>query len=620
MDTANGPDNLSNIFIKKTKNNLYSAYIYIFNYSFIHGVYPLKWKESYWTPLHKKGSKYLRENYRPISLLSNVGKLIDKIVFKNLYVYCDKNNYLNKYNYGFKQKMSCQHNLSMLLHNTYKILDKGNEALILFFDVVKAFDKVDHLILLKKLYILGIRNVEHYWFKNYLTKRFSSVIINNCKSEKYPILSSVTQGSVLATLLWSIYTYDITEDIYTIPSIFADDTALITELDTDINYSFNWMQNDIDTLQNWANENKLTFNAQKSVYMIISKKHKCNDYYPKLHLYGIELKRVRTQKQLGIYIDELLTWTDHINYIQNKTYKVLRMLKHIRKLITFDIAEKIYKTIIKSIIDYGCMFYSNTNISNLDKIEKNYYHSALICTQAYQHTSRIKLLQEINWETFTQRTYYLGITMFAKIKFTKIPKIIYDEFPFSTTLRHSDRYKNNLAHLISKRNYFYNSYFVKMFREWNKLSKEIKQSKDYDEFITLINIHKNKEINYYSYESYVDKINLSFRMKNSLLQGDKYKMGYSDINKCLNCPTQQQETLYHYIFVCPKYNYMRHKMLKQIKTIAKIKNFTNMKILLLILNKLLLILNNNKNGYLQKHEYIYIINKFKEYITKTKRF
>ncbi len=494
----------------------------------MHGVYPRQWKIFNWTPLYKKGSKYNRENYRPISLLNNLAKILDKIVFKTLYNYCDKNKYLNKYNYGFKQKTSCQHNLAMLLHNTYKILDKGNEALIIFFDVVKAFDKVDHLILLKKLYMLGINNTEHNWFKNYLSNRFSSVVINNYKSKKYPILSSVTQGSVFATLLWSIYTYDITEDIYTLPSIFADDTALITEIDQDIEYSFGWMQNDIDTLQNWANDNKLSFNTDKSVYMIISKKHKNEQNYPKIFLYGIELKRVRTQKQLGIYIDELLTWTDHINYIQSKVFKILRMLKHIRKIITYEISEKIYKSIIKRIIDYGSMFYCNTTVANINKIEKLYYHSPLIVTKAYKNTNRLKLLQELNWDTFIERSKYLSIIMFAKIKFTKIPKIIYDEFPFTTTLRHSDRFKNNLPHLISKRNYFYNSYFVKMFRQWNVLSVDIKNTENYEDFKEKLNLSQQKNYNNYEYETYTDTVYLSFRMKNSLLQSDKFKMGMSD--------------------------------------------------------------------------------------------
>ncbi len=187
--------------------------------------------------------------------------------------------------------------------------------------------------------------------------------------------------------------------------------------------------------------------------------------------------------------------------------------------------------------------------------------------------------------------------MFAKIKITKIPKIIYEAFPFTTTLRHSDRYKNNLQQLISKRNYYYNSYFIKMFRERNKLDNHIKNSKSYEEFETLLDVNKIQHENYYTYDSYTDIILLSFRMKNSLLQSDKYKMGMSLTNLCNNCPSKNQETIFYYLFECPKYNYYRQKLLHDIKTIAKLK-YTPHRILLQILLN-----NNNNTKYLQKHEF-----------------
>ena len=205
-------------------------------------------------------------------------------------------------------------------------------------------------------------------------------------------------------------------------------------------------------------------------------------------------------------------------------------------------------------------------------------------------------------------------TVFAKIKLTKIPRIIYDQFPFSTTLRYSDRYKNNLKHLISKRNYFYNSYFIKMFREWNKLPEDIKEIDNYEDFKTKLLLKmKLQNMNHYSYETNTDKIYLSFRMKNSLLQSDKYKMGMSENIFCTNCPTRQQETLLHYIFYCPKYNYYRQKMLRQFKSIAKLKNISKS-------NLLKLLINNNINNYLHRNEYKFVITQFKLYITKTKRF
>ncbi len=326
IHTANGPDNISNIFLKRIKDFLSIPLTYILNYSLLHGVYPKQWKISNWTPLHKNDSPYKRENYRPISLCNNLGKILDKIIFKSFYNYLDHNQLLNEYNYGFKRKSSCQHNLSMLLHNTYENLDKNCDTLILFLDVVKAFDKVDHKILLQKINLMGIDITVFTWFKNYLQDRYSKCVIHGYESELYHIQTSVTQGSVLATLLWSIFAYDITENIISNPYIFADDTALVEKIQRDdVDNAFNIIQFDIDQLLHWAKENKIEFSKMKTKYIIISNSHL--QKYPHLYMDDIILERVQNYKQLGLYIDENLNWENHINYTIQKTPKIIHMLK-----------------------------------------------------------------------------------------------------------------------------------------------------------------------------------------------------------------------------------------------------------------------------------------------------
>ncbi len=317
-DTANGPDNISNKFIKETKDSLLIPLEYIFNYSLIHGIYPNQWKISNWTPLHKKDSIYKRENYRPISLCNNLGKILDKIIFQTFYNYLEKYNLFNDNNYGFKRKSSCQHNLSMMLHNVYENLDINCDSIILFLDVVKAFDKVDHKILLKKLNYMGITKNVFSWFKNYLSERYSRCVIHGHESELYHIQSSVTQGSVLATLLWSIFAYDITENIISNPYIFADDTALVEKIErNDVHNAFNVIQFDTDQLLNWAENNKISFSENRTKYIIISNSH--FPQYPKLYMGNRELERVTTYKQLGLFLDQTLNWETHINYTIHKT-------------------------------------------------------------------------------------------------------------------------------------------------------------------------------------------------------------------------------------------------------------------------------------------------------------
>ncbi len=315
----------------------------------------------------------------------------------------------------------------MMLHNVYENLDKNHDSLVLFLDVVKAFDKVDHNILLQKINYMGIGENVFRWFKNYLTDRYSRCVIHGHESELYHIQSSVTQGSVLATLLWSIFAYDITENIISNPYIFADDTALVEKIERDdVNNAFNVIQFDIDQLLVWSKTNKIEFSENKTKYIVISNSHHAN--YPDLYMGNKQLERVTIYKQLGLFLDQNLNWETHINYTIQKTQKVVHMLKLIRQKIDFRTSEKLYKGLIASIIDFCSMFYINATQKNIKRITRLIYHCALIVVKGSRFISENKLFQELGWNNFTERTNYLSITMFAKIKLTQTPKVIYNKF------------------------------------------------------------------------------------------------------------------------------------------------------------------------------------------------
>ncbi len=559
IHTATGPDKISNIFLKKTGHILNIPLHYIFNYSLIHSVYPKQWKLSHWSPIYKRDSRFKRENYRPISLCSNIGKLLDKIIFCTLYNYLDKYNLLNKYNYGFKRKSSSQHNLSMLLHQVYNNLDKNCDSIILFLDVVKAFDKVDHKILLQKLYSLGIKNIELHWFKNYLSDRYSRCVIHGYESEKYHIQTSVTQGSVLATLLWSIFAHDITDNLITNPYIFADDTALVEKIErNDLQGGFNAIQFDIDQLIHWSKENKLEFSQTKTKYIIISNSHK--QIYPDLYFGTEKLERVHSYKQLGLYIDENLNWENHINYIINKLNRLLHMFKLIRKRIDFQSSEKIYKGLIASVLDYCSMFYINATQKNVKRITRLIYQCAIIIVNGNRFLSEEKLLQELGWNKFQDRTNYLSITMFAKIKLTQTPKIIYETF-FLNLPKNVGRNEGKLKVIFSKKNKYYNSYYLKMIRMWNMLHKDIRVLTNYSDFLEQMHkkyeIHEYKHKNIHKYDTEIDNLYLKLRFQCSKLNADQFKFNFINNSLCTQCNKQKQETLHHYFMDCDKYKIQR---------------------------------------------------------------
>ena len=200
----------------------------IFNLSMKTGTHPDCLKLAKVIPIHKKGSKLEVGNYRPISLLSNINKLLEKIVHERCYNFLEKFNCLYKYQFGFRKSHSTNHALIEITEKIRKALDSRKFACGIFVDLQKAFDTVNHEILLKKLEHYGLRNMTNSWFKSYLNNRKQLVSLNGVDSETQIMQHGAPQGSVLGPLLFLIYINDLHDSIlYSLPYHFADDTNLL---------------------------------------------------------------------------------------------------------------------------------------------------------------------------------------------------------------------------------------------------------------------------------------------------------------------------------------------------------------------------------------------------------
>ena len=208
------------------------------NLSFHEGVHPDRLKVAKVIPIYKSGSKTTTGNYRPISLLSNLNKIFEKLIFSRLYSFLDKENIIYKLQFGFRPKHSTSHALISITEKVKEALDNNKFTCGVFIDLQKAFDTVNHEIILKKLYRYGIRGKMHDWFTSYLTDRLQFVSILGIDSDKLTIQHGVPQGSVLGPLLFLLYINDIHNAInYSKTYLFADDTNLLN-----INKNFKKMQ------------------------------------------------------------------------------------------------------------------------------------------------------------------------------------------------------------------------------------------------------------------------------------------------------------------------------------------------------------------------------------------
>jgi hypothetical protein len=302
--------------LKNTAASIAMPLTKLYNKSLLIGKFPSQWKDVNVTPVFKKDDRQDKKNYRPITLLSNLGKVLESVIFNHLYKYCQDNNMLTWRNSGYKPLDSSINQLIYISHNIYNSLEKGEDVCFVSLDASSTFDRIWHKRLLFKLKCLGIGGKLYDWFKSYLTNRRQKVVIKGQFSKWASILAGVPQGSILGPLLFLIYIDDIIRDIESNILLFADDTSLFETISNPV-LSFNKLNRDLSRLNQWSNQWLVSFNPLKTAYIIFSKKLIKQDH-PDLYLGGAKLKQVNVHKQLGIVFNEKMTFDDHIREIAKR--------------------------------------------------------------------------------------------------------------------------------------------------------------------------------------------------------------------------------------------------------------------------------------------------------------
>ena len=368
---AVGPHSIPSNILHLIKDIISEPLAEIINISFETGIYIDNLKISKTVPIFKeKGSKFDRSNYRPISLLSNVNKLIEKIVFKRLNSFLEINNCMYDLQFGFRKKHSTSHALFDLTEEVRNALDNSDFSAGVFIDLQKAFDTVDHNILIKKLEHYGIRGTCNDWFRSYLTNRKQFVSINGFQSDEVIMEYGVPQGSVLGPLLFLIYINDLNSAIrFCTTRLFADDTCLLIK-----NKSLKQMQKqlnlDLRNLCNWLKANKISLNASKTEMILFRHPNKEVNYNLKIKIDGKKLLPSDYVKYLGIYIDPFLKWNYHVDVIAPKLSRACGMLMKIRHYVSESTLISIYYAIFSSILTYGSQIFGQIQNRHINRLQK----------------------------------------------------------------------------------------------------------------------------------------------------------------------------------------------------------------------------------------------------------
>ena len=345
---ADGLDGIPTCLLKMSFTFIASSLTHIFNLVISTGIIPKDWKSARVTPIFKADSKVDPVNYRPISVLSVIAKLFEKTIFNQVYAYLTVNKLLSKYQSGFRPLHSTLTALIDITDNWYLNVDDGLTNAILFIDLKKAFDTIDHEILLSKLELYGFKGTSLNLFSDYLSDRTQVTVINNVNSETSFISCGVPQGSILGPLLFLLYINDLPNcNLLSDVRMYADDTNL-TFASKDPNELFSSLTHDLGNLKQWFDSNRLSLNVLKTKCLFTGTRQKISllASEPHICLDGHLIERVNSYKCLGVHVDEILSWEAHISEVIGKVAKILAALRRLRPICHQSTLLTIYKSLV----------------------------------------------------------------------------------------------------------------------------------------------------------------------------------------------------------------------------------------------------------------------------------
>ena len=345
----------------------------IINKSFDTGVFPESLKTAKVISIFKKGSTQDVNNYRPISLLSIFDKIFEKLMYSRLYNFLDKFNILYEHQYGFRKNKSTIHSLMQITEQIKFSLEKGMYGCGIFLDLKKAFDTVNHSILLRKLEHYGIRGIPLHWFTSYLSNRKQFVYFNGHISDTKPINCGVPQGSVLGPLLFLLYINDFPNVSSKIRFfLFADDTNLYYE-SNNLKQMEIYINKELNKIYQWLCSNRLALNITKTNFVIFHPYNKPLKESITLKIHKKAIDEVPCVKYLGVLIDSTLSWKSQISTITKKIARSIGIMYKLRPFVDTKIMKNVYYSIIYPHLIYGIQVWGlafKTELKNIETVQK----------------------------------------------------------------------------------------------------------------------------------------------------------------------------------------------------------------------------------------------------------
>jgi hypothetical protein len=364
---ATGPDGIPARVLRECAHVLHKPLSSLFTLSFSTGIVPKEWKCANVVPVYKSGGKSDPNNYRPISLLPIIGKVMESIVNDHLRKHLFDQNLISKHQFGFRPNHSTLDLLTCTTQKWEEKLAKGKEIKVIALDISRAFDTVWHNGLLSKLMCLGVGGGLYRWIRAFLRDRSIKVVVNGSESSAANINAGVPQGSILGPTLFLVFINDLSHAVSSDIAMFADDTTLSATINcvNDRDRVYNLLLEDLRSVEDWAEKWLVKFNAKKTQQLTISRK--TTKDARSVTFLGEALKEEEYIKLLGVNITSTLDWSCHVSKIASNSGRLLGILRKAKRLLPSAALATLYKAKVRSTIEYCGPIWRNASETALKK-------------------------------------------------------------------------------------------------------------------------------------------------------------------------------------------------------------------------------------------------------------
>lgn len=479
--SSGGPDNIPNAFLRRYAEPVSHILAAIFRSCLKMAIIPDDWRIARVVAVHKKGDRLQKENYRPISLTSSCCKILEHIIVHFIADFLERNNLLSDYQHGFRKALSTTTQLTTTIHEIASTLDASGQVDLVFLDFSKAFDRVSHCKLLKKLQRFGLPSFIINWIKQYLSNRTQFVDVNGHFSGRLPVTSGVPQGSVLGPILFLMYVNDITAAVCPDVEIrlFADDCLIFKKVTCESDQIS--LNSSLAKIHEWCTTWSMSLNSEKTVLLRVTNKKQPFPFTYKIN--NNIVTEATEYKYLGVTITNKLTWSSHIENICSAATRKLGLLRHKLRNAPSNAKLLAYRSFVLPKIEYASVVWDPYYQKDKHRLEMVQRRAVRFIFNKYKRTdSPSSLMLENKIPSLEQRRKIARLKFLFLLYQNKlnVNARAYIQPFLSRTSR--NRHAHNILPYQTRTNLFKYSFFPRTIVDWNSLSEKIVSSESVSVF------------------------------------------------------------------------------------------------------------------------------------------